>query len=107
MHIGLPELEGIDKLYMYILPRLAEILNIKNRPSSSQIALKLLESRMKDLQMDFMEIYEIDELNVLVRGKKENNKEPAKAFTDITIDKIKNIFYKEDLIHNIVEILFE
>lgn len=105
--IGLPELEGIDKLYMYILPRLAEILNIKNRPSSSQIALKLLESRMKDLQMDFMEIYEIDELNMLVRGKKENNKEPAKAFTDITIDKIKNIFYKEDLIHNIVEILFE
>lgn len=105
--IGLPAMEGMDKLYMYILPRLAEILNIKNKPSSSQIALKLLETRMKNLQMDYMDIYEIEELNRTLRGKLEDAKPPAKAFADITIDKIKNIFYKEDLIHDIVEIIFE
>lgn len=105
--IGLPAMEGIDKLYMYILPRLAEILGIKNRPSSRLIALKLLETRMKDLELDFMEIYEIDKLDELIKGKREEIKEPAKAFADYTIDKIKNIFYKEDLIHDILDIVFE
>ncbi|MDO5719011.1 MAG: patatin-like phospholipase family protein [Tissierellia bacterium] len=101
--LGFPAMEGMDKFYMYLLPKISEQLGIKGYPSSEKIALKLMETRMSHLDMDIDKIYEIEKFkdNLFTGDKSKKEREEL-----LSINKIIQIFNKDELIQKISDILF-
>ncbi len=104
--LGLPELTGLDKMYMYILPKIVETLGLKDKPSAASLAIKLTESRLKQLEMEPLEIYELDGIIKAFKDKRINIENEPHDLKELAITGFKNIFYKEDIINKINNILF-
>lgn len=103
---GISDLEGIDRFYMYVLPKVAETFGMKDRPSAAQIAIKLTEARLKQLELEPIEIYELDEIIKAFKDKRINIENEPQDLKEMAITGFKNIFYKEDIINKINNILF-
>lgn len=112
--LDLGEMTGTDRLYMYVLPKLAEFLGLKGRPSSNDIILKLFEASMGKMSLEDDKLYDIEEIMIKIKeftnGEIKKQEDGVKKETDklmATLEKIKSIFNKEDLVEEVTKIIMK
>ncbi len=105
--LGMPELTGKDKFYMYVLPKIAERIGMKDRPGAEEIALELIESAMASAEMDWQCTYDIEEaVNQLMRVFHQGEILTESTSTIPGLDLLKKLWSKDDEKAMINRILF-
>lgn len=97
-------------LFEYIIPKLGSILGLPYSFTYEELLISILEKKAEEAEIERLNIYSFEELVDLIRSNeklKEKHQNSIKVLDRfIEIADFSNIFYKEDTIEKIGDILF-